>query len=93
MGRLAPTGRFRWWLVPLTCLPQVLMWTPFGPDTALGLLPTPHLLLFYGCFFWFGAGTYAASLTHASDLATNPRSMPCSVTPLRSQRRVHVGPA
>lgn len=60
---LAPTGRLRWWLVPLTCLPQALMWSPFGPDTALGLLPTPHLLLFYGCFFLFGAGTYAAEGT------------------------------
>ncbi|MFM7137511.1 MAG: acyltransferase family protein [Planctomycetota bacterium] len=60
---LGPTGRYRWWLVPLTCLPQALMWSPFGPDTALGLLPTPHLLLFYGCFFWFGAGTYAAEGT------------------------------
>ncbi|MGI9178065.1 MAG: acyltransferase family protein, partial [Pirellulales bacterium] len=60
---LAPTGRFRWWLMPLSGLPQALMWSPFGPDTALGLLPTPHLLFFYGCFFWFGAGTYAAEGT------------------------------
>lgn len=60
---LAPTGRCRWWLVPLTCLSQALMWSPFGPDTALGLLPTPHLLLYYGCFFWFGAGTYATEGT------------------------------
>jgi peptidoglycan/LPS O-acetylase OafA/YrhL len=36
------------------------MWSPFGPDTALGLVPAPHLFLFYGCFYWFGAGTYAA---------------------------------
>jgi len=56
---LAPTGRRRWWLVPASCLPFALMWSPFGPDTALGLLPPPHLLLFYACFFWFGAGTYA----------------------------------
>lgn len=60
---LAPTGRHRWWLIPLTCLPQILMWSPYGPDTALGLLPTPHLLLYYGCFFWFGAGTYAVEGT------------------------------
>ena len=36
------------------------MWSPFGPDTATGLVPTPHLLAFYACFFWFGAATYAA---------------------------------
>ncbi len=57
---LAPTGRHRWWLVPASCLPFARMWSPFGPDTALGILPVPHLLLFYGSFFWFGAGTYAA---------------------------------
>jgi peptidoglycan/LPS O-acetylase OafA/YrhL len=57
---LPPTGRYRWWLVPASCLPYVLMWSPFGPDTALGILPTPPLLGFYGCFFWFGAATYAA---------------------------------
>jgi peptidoglycan/LPS O-acetylase OafA/YrhL len=57
---LGPTGRHRWWLVPASCLPFALMWSPFGPDTALGLLPAPHLFLFYGCFYWFGAATYAA---------------------------------
>jgi len=57
---LGPSGRHRSWLVPASCLPFALMWSPFGPDTALGLLPQPHLLLFYGCFFWFGAGTYAS---------------------------------
>jgi peptidoglycan/LPS O-acetylase OafA/YrhL len=56
---LGLSGRHRSWLVPASCLPFALMWSPFGPDTALGLLPQPHLLLFYGCFFWFGAGTYA----------------------------------
>lgn len=60
---LAPTGCHRWWLLPLTCLPQALMWSPYGPDTALGLLPTPHLLFYYGCFFWFGAGTHAVEGT------------------------------
>jgi len=53
-------GRHRWWLMPASCLPAALMWSPFGPDTALGLLPVPHLFLFYACFFWFGAATYAA---------------------------------
>jgi len=56
----APTGRFRWWLLPASCLPYAFMWSPFGPDTASGILPPPHLLAFYGCFFWFGAATYAA---------------------------------
>ena len=56
---LGPSGRQRWWLVPLSCLPFALMWSPFGPDTALGLLPQPHLLQFYACFYWFGAGTYS----------------------------------
>jgi peptidoglycan/LPS O-acetylase OafA/YrhL len=57
---LGPTGRRRWWLVPASCLPFALTWAPFGPDTALGLVPTPHVLLFYACFFWFGAATFAA---------------------------------
>lgn len=56
---VVPTGRHRWWLVPATILPQALMWFPFGPDTALGLLPTPHLFFYYGCFFWFGAALFA----------------------------------
>lgn len=59
VGR-APTGRHRWWLVPASCLPYAFMWSPFGPETSLGLLPKPHVLLFYGCFYWFGAATYAA---------------------------------
>ena len=55
-----PGGRWRWGLPLLSCLPQVCMAAPFGPDTALGLLPLPHLLLYYGCFFWFGASTYVS---------------------------------
>jgi len=27
----------------------------FGPDTSVGVLPQPHLLLYYGLFFAFGA--------------------------------------
>jgi peptidoglycan/LPS O-acetylase OafA/YrhL len=60
---LSPRGRHRWWLLPATCLPASLMWSPFGPDTQLGLLPAPHLLVYYGCFFWFGAASYAAEGT------------------------------
>lgn len=46
------------WLLPLTLLPQLLMGTmspSFGPDTSVGVLPQPHLLLYYGLFFAFGA--------------------------------------
>jgi peptidoglycan/LPS O-acetylase OafA/YrhL len=49
----------RWlWVVPLTMIPQSLMGslTPgFGPDTSAGIIPAPHLLLYYGIFFGFGA--------------------------------------
>jgi hypothetical protein len=58
MAGLGPSGRHRWWLVPASCLPFAMMRWPFGPDTDLGLIPPPHLLLFYACFFWFGAGTF-----------------------------------
>jgi peptidoglycan/LPS O-acetylase OafA/YrhL len=46
------------WLVPLTLIPQWFMGLAgpnFGPDTALGIIPPPHLLLFYTIFFGFGA--------------------------------------
>ena len=46
------------YLIPLTMIPQSLMGlvTPsFGPDTSLGLLPMPHILLYYALFFFFGA--------------------------------------
>ncbi|NDC64362.1 MAG: hypothetical protein EBZ59_10360 [Planctomycetia bacterium] len=63
-ANLLPTGRHRWWLVPLSVLPQMFMGQSlsgvFGPDTSFGLLPMPHLLLFYGCFYFFGAATFAA---------------------------------
>jgi peptidoglycan/LPS O-acetylase OafA/YrhL len=61
---LLPTGHHRWWLVPLSLVPQLFMGQSmsgfFGPDTSFGLLPLPHLLLFYGCFYFFGAATFAA---------------------------------
>jgi peptidoglycan/LPS O-acetylase OafA/YrhL len=53
---LSPT-RFLW-LIPLTLIPQFFMGLggpSFGPDTSEGLLPMPHLLLYYGIFFGFGA--------------------------------------
>jgi peptidoglycan/LPS O-acetylase OafA/YrhL len=61
---LLPTGRHRFWLVPLSLVPQLFMGQSmsgaFGPDTSLGLLPQPHLLVYYGCFYFFGAATFAA---------------------------------
>lgn len=53
------------WLVPITMLPQALMHqrgqSPgFGPDTSAGLIPMPHVLLYYAIFFGYGA------LAHAS---------------------------
>lgn len=52
------------WLVPLTMVPQWFMGVAgpfFGPDTSIGLLPMPHLLLYYGIFFGFGALYYDAN--------------------------------
>jgi peptidoglycan/LPS O-acetylase OafA/YrhL len=46
------------WLIPLTFIPQFFMGlggASFGPDTSEGLVPMPHLLLYYGVFFAFGA--------------------------------------
>lgn len=64
LGNLLPTGRSRWWLVPASVVPQLFMGQSmsgfFGADTSFGLLPLPHLLVFYGCFYFFGAATYAA---------------------------------
>ena len=42
------------WLVPLTMILTAFM-SGFGPDTSDGLLPMPHVLLFYAIFFGFGA--------------------------------------
>ncbi|MEM9158728.1 MAG: acyltransferase family protein [Verrucomicrobiota bacterium] len=48
------------WLIPLAVVPQSLMSNPtsFGPGTSSGLLPMPHILLYYGIFFAFGALYY-----------------------------------
>ena len=53
-----------WWMVPVTLLPQLLMGTMtprmhFGPDTSLGILPQPHLLVYYAIFFGFGMSMYS----------------------------------
>ena len=43
-------------LIPLTMFAQQFMMMPvFGPDTSAGLIPFPHMLLYYGIFFFFGA--------------------------------------
>ena len=46
------------WLIPLTMVPQSFMGLlipGFGADTSLGLLPMPHVFLYYLLFFAFGA--------------------------------------
>jgi peptidoglycan/LPS O-acetylase OafA/YrhL len=43
-------------LIALTMIPQVFMGAEsLGPDTSTGLLPMPHMLLYYGIFFAYGA--------------------------------------
>ena len=60
LGIPAPSGAWllTWkWplvLVPATLVPQLWM-GDFGPDTSVGFLPQPHVLLYYGIFF--AAGT------------------------------------
>ena len=54
------------WLAPFALLPQLLMGTSmpsFGPDTATGLVPPPHLLAYYAVFFFFGVFSYEADDT------------------------------
>lgn len=47
------------WLIPLTMIPQAFMSSSiFGPDTSSGLLPMPHVLIYYALFFGFGALYY-----------------------------------
>jgi peptidoglycan/LPS O-acetylase OafA/YrhL len=61
---LLPTGRRRWWLMAASCVPQLVMGMSmtagYGPDTSLGILPRPHVLIFYACFYFFGVATFAA---------------------------------
>jgi len=56
---LSPAGLLV--LVPLTMIPQWFMGgsnAGFGPDISMGILPTPHTLLYYALFFGFGALYY-----------------------------------
>lgn len=48
-------------LIPITILPQLFMGTAFpafGPDTSTGVLPQPHLLIYYGLFFACGVSAF-----------------------------------
>ena len=50
------------WLLPTaaTMCFMGLFGPAFGPDTSLGILPQPHVLLYYGIFFTFGCLYFAA---------------------------------
>jgi len=51
---ISPVALFCW--VPATTAMLCFMdQDTFGPDTSLGLLPLPHILLFHAAFFFFGA--------------------------------------
>jgi len=56
------------WLQVVWLLPTVLMMClmglfgpAFGPDTSVGLVPQPHVLLYYAIFFTFGCLYFAAA--------------------------------
>ena len=62
--RLVVTPALYLWAVPVTMATQYFMgveghFTAFGADTYTGLLPAPHVLLYYGVFFAFGAIYFA----------------------------------
>ena len=61
---LLPSGRGRFWLVAASCLPQAVMGMSlagsYGPDASFGLLPKPHVLGYYACFYFYGVATFAA---------------------------------
>lgn len=47
------------WLLPLTMIPQWWMSEfSYGPDTSDGVIPMPHLVIYYAVFFGFGAVYY-----------------------------------
>ena len=45
------------WLLPVTAIPQWFMGEieTFGPDTSIGLIPIPTVMIYYAIFFGFGA--------------------------------------
>ena len=52
-------SRILWSLPMLSVLPQLAMVEGgFGPDTSEGLIPAPQVLVYYACFFGFGALAY-----------------------------------
>lgn len=51
------------WLVPLTAIPQWSMGSDFGPDTSMGIVPIPHVLVYYALFFIFGVFYFEADDT------------------------------
>ena len=52
-------SRILWSLPVLSVLPQLAMVEGgFGPDTSEGLIPAPQVLVYYACFFGFGALAY-----------------------------------
>jgi hypothetical protein len=58
---LSPTTML--WLVPLTMLPGWLMGSgdgEFGPDTSMGIIPMPHVFVYYALFFFFGVAYHDA---------------------------------
>ena len=62
--RLVVTPALYLWAVPLTMATQYFMgiegqFLVFGADTYTGLLPAPHVLVYYGVFFAFGAVYFA----------------------------------
>lgn len=61
---LLPSGRGRFWLVAASCLPYAVMGMSlagfYGPDTSNGILPKPHVLGYYACFYFYGVATFAA---------------------------------
>lgn len=57
--RFSGASRLRWALLPASLLPQLLMRElVIGPDTSSSLLLAPHVVVFYGAFFAFGALSY-----------------------------------
>ena len=48
------------WLVPVTMVPTALMDfnLGIGPDTSMGIIPLPRVLLYYAIFFFFGVTYY-----------------------------------
>ena len=67
---ILPAGHGRPWLVAISCLPQGVMGVSlagaYGPDNSFGILPMPHVLGYYACFYFFGVATYAAEGTDTS---------------------------